>query len=744
MAAWAAVIVVVVPFAGGLAARALPLRAMRAIRALALACAAIALAAALFACGGIGTNETLAVPWIPAWGLSIGVRVDAAGALFALLVAAVGLAALVYAGPYLAHHLHGRPERERTFYAAMLAFGGAVAGAAYAPGPLLLYVFWELAGIPSYLLIGLDHDDPESRFAARRALIVTGAGGIALLAVAILLGPSFRFGATGAIPPPERAAPIAVLALVAAATKSAQFPFHAWLPRAMTAPTPVSAFLHSAALVALGVLLVLRLSPFLDGVLLWRAGLVAIGAGSMAVASVGALAAPRLKGLLAFSTIGQYGYLFWTAGVGGAAANGAVLAFFVAHALAKSGLFLVAGAITHATDRADLAALGGLARRMPGWLVAAAMLAATAAGVPATVGFAAKEGLLAVSRGAGPLPALAFTAASAFAAAYLIRFVARPFFSATRADIARRPGWPMLVPALGLSAAALVLGLFPAPLELAAGFHPTADWRDALLTAAALAMGAASLLVLPRIERAAARMRSWVDGEAAFDAARGGGRAVASMAIRLQSGDLRRYIAVTGIATAALTVTIALAEPARVPGALPPVSVAEAAVLALTVAAALMIAVSRRRVIAIVAQAASGYAFAALFAVSNAPDVALVIVHVETLATVLFVLAAARLRRIPALPSRAPPAQPRWRTPLIAGSAGLAGFLLAIAALTAAPRRPIASHYFEATRQMGAHDVVAAILVSFRGLDTFGEITVFALSATAVVAFSRIYARGTA
>ena len=337
---------------------------------------------------------SVTAPWAPALNLSLSFRFDGLSLLFAILITAVGTLIVVYAGKYLEAH----PDVAR-FHVALFAFMGSMLGLVLSDNVILLFVFWELTGFTSYLLIGFEHDRAEARRAATQALIVTGGGGLALLAAGILVVQaagtpllSDVVNAGGLAGHPLHAG-LVVLVLIAAFTKSAQFPFHFWLPNAMQAPTPVSAYLHSATMVKAGVYLVARMTPILGGAPIWTGTITLVAAITIVAGAVRALLERDLKRVLAYSTISALGILMLLFGMGSAHAVAAGCAYLLAHACYKGALFLVAGAVEHETGTRDVSLLGGLRQTMPRTAIAAALAAGSMAGIPLFFGFIAKEQL---------------------------------------------------------------------------------------------------------------------------------------------------------------------------------------------------------------------------------------------------------------------------------------------------------------------------------------------------------------
>jgi multicomponent Na+:H+ antiporter subunit A len=377
------------------------------------------------------------VAWSPELGVSMSFALDGLSLLFALLICGIGALVLVYAGGYLAGH----PQLGR-FYAFLLLFMGAMLGLVLADNLLVLFVFWELTSISSFLLIGFNHERPEARAAARQALLITGGGGLALLAGLILLGfagGSFELSellARGALMDghPLYGA-VLVLVLAGAFTKSAQFPFHFWLPSAMEAPTPVSAYLHSATMVKAGIYLLARLNPLLGGTDAWLFSLGGVGGATMLVGGILALYQTDLKRILAYTTVSALGILVLLLGIGTEEAIIAAMAFLLAHGLYKGALFMIAGIVDHETGVRNVEKLGGLWRSMPITAGVAVLAALSLAGFGPVFSFIAKELLFETALHAERFGALLIgttVAASAVFVAEGLIITARPFFGPTQ------------------------------------------------------------------------------------------------------------------------------------------------------------------------------------------------------------------------------------------------------------------------------------------------------------------------
>ena len=691
-------------------------------------------------------------PWAPALNLSLSFRFDGLGLLFAVLITAVGTLIVIYGRRYLESH----PDAGR-FHVALFAFMGSMLGLVLSDNVILLFVFWELTGFSSFLLIGFDHGRPAARRAATQALIVTGGGGLALLAAGILvvtasgtplLSDLLRSG--GLVGHPLHAGMV-VLVLIAAFTKSAQFPFHFWLPNAMQAPTPVSAYLHSATMVKAGVYLVARMTPILGGAPIWTVTITVIATVTMVFGAIRALLETDLKRVLAYSTISALGILMLLFGIGSPQAVTAGLVYLLAHACYKGALFLVAGAVEHETGTRDVASLGGLGRMMPGTAVGAILAAGSMAGIPLFYGFIAKEQFyesLRMSALPGPwsgvLVALAVATSICLGAAGFIAGIA-PFRgrAMTTPAVHDAPASLWLGPVI-LGVTGFSLGVLPAlsarPVALAVaavtGAVPSVTlvpWHG-FTTTFALSMltlvGAVALFVL--------RARLWrLDWPAALHAEHLYSFSISTLdalgrrlAPALQSASLRSYV-LTVVATAIGLVALALAAD----GALPqprrwtPVAVHEGLLAALIVAGALAAAFAQTRMAAVLSLGTVGYGMAVLYALLGAPDLAMTQFAVETLTVVIFVLVFYRLRGFGDLSSRLT----RMRDAIVAAAAGALVTTLVLFVGASGTRSRLADYFADAAPNL-AHglNVVNVILVDFRGFDTMGEITVLVTVAIGV------------
>jgi multicomponent Na+:H+ antiporter subunit A len=708
----------------------------------------------VYAFGLVGIRGPIraTVPWVPGLDLSLSFHLDGLSALFATLITAVGTLIVVYAAKYLEGHPHaGR------FQVALFAFMGSMLGLVLSDNVIGIFVFWELTGFTSYLLIGFDHEREEARRAATQALIVTGAGGLALLASAILL---VQVGGTsslsellgrGSLADDPLSAGITGLVLLAAFTKSAQFPFHFWLPNAMQAPTPVSAYLHSATMVKAGVYLVARMTPLLGGTMLWTGTVIVVGALTIIGGSYRALLETDLKRVLAYSTISALGVLMLLFGIGTPQAATAGLVYLLAHACYKGALFLVAGAVEHETGTRDVGALGGLRRSMPVTAFAAALAAVSMTGIPLSAGFIAKEQFYESVTMLG-LPAAwqciaiaaAVAASACLGAAGLMAGLA-PFAGSRTPSPAAHDAAPSLwLGPLVLGVAGLLAGTVPAlvawPIELAVASITRTDARVSLAVwhgfSASLILSAVTLAgsLALFLYRDSVRRVAWpraLHTERLYSGTISAVHAISRrIAPALQSASLRTYVLIVlGTAVAFVTTALAAGRILPTPRRWTPIEYHEGLIAALIVAGALSAVLARSAMSAVLSLGAVGYGVAVMYALLGAPDLAMTQFAVETLTVVIFVLVFYRLRGFEDLSSRLV----RTRDALVALTAGtlVTTLVLFVGASGTTSRL---SNFFAETAPALAHgrNVVNVILVDFRGFDTLGEITVLVTVAIGV------------
>lgn len=755
-------IAVAVGFVMAAAAPTIERRAGRAAGWLLAAVPAAVAAWFAYAAVAVGPGEAVVerYEWAPAIGISLAFRADGLSLLLALLVSAIGALVLVYGGGYLAHH----PQLGR-FYALTLAFMASMLGLVLAENLFLLYVFWEFTTISSYLLIGFDHDRPEARKAATQALVVTFLGGLGLLAGAVLLqqiAGTVEITALRAQAGAIRAHPhygwAVGLVLAAAFTKSAQFPFHFWLPNAMEAPTPVSAYLHSATMVKAGVFLLARMNPILGGTPEWSAPVATVGAITMVLGAWLALFKTDLKQILAYTTVSVLGVLTFLIGMNTKLAFEAMMGFLVSHALYKGALFLAAGSVQHEAGSRDLNELGGLARAMPATAAAAAIAAASMAGLPPTFGFIAKELFYEAagieSAGGNSL----YGGVAVFAGALLFTSAAtvalRPFFGGRQCAPRQAHEAPaaMWIPAALLAAGGLLFGLLPGALAPMVGsaalagrpgdvvpltLHLFHGWTPVLgLSAISVAAGAALYAMRDTLATRRPRVGRWGPARL-YDLAMETLHTLAGEHTRtIQSGRLRYYLLTTVVALLALvgaTLARTGAWPRR--AEYTGLHLHEAALVVVILMSTMAAVRSDSRLAAVASLGVVGLGVALIFALVGAPDVAITLIAAETLTVILLLLV---LYHLPTFSDLSLPRE-RFRDAVVALSIGAVMGALVLVAPAAREAAAISRFFIEASYpQAHGRNVVNVILTDFRSFDTLGEITVLAVAGGGVYALLRL------
>ncbi len=678
-------------------------------------------------------------PWVPALGVDVHLLLDPLALAFALLICGIGAPVVVFAGGYLRGKAVAAPT-----VAGLLAFAAAMLGLVLADDALFMFVCWEATTIISYLLVGLEYEKSSARTAARRALLITAAGGLALLGA--LVGLEVVTGADTLSTTPALADGAAVFialgVLLAAFTKSAQVPFHVWLPGAMAAPTPVSAYLHSAAMVKAGVYLVLRLAPTLGEVWLWRPALLIVGGATALVGGLLAMAATDLKRILACTTVAALGCMLLLAGVDHPLALGAALGLALAHGLYKAGLFMVAGATEKVAGSRDLAQMDPAGARMP-WILAvtAGLAGLSMAAAPPFFGFAAKETALTVALagggGAAVFGALVLTLAGA-AFVYAALAVARePRGASGKRLTVMVIGPPLLLalvglvagPGSGLLGAALLDPVAGAAVGLAVWHGVGVPLGLSLLALALGVVGwrrrAAVRAAAPRIDRAADP--GWHDRLWSHVVALAGAVARAVQPVALRANLSVILLAAVGMVTFAL---LRMRPPSAWVGS--PMPDAIDVMLALFLLGGALGAVrARGRLTAIGALGAVGIGAALFYLRHGAPDLAMTQLLVEVLTVVLLMLA---FRGLPDLGPRRTGAERRWSAGVALAAGGMIGALVYVAG--AVDLGPGISTWFstQALPEGYGRNVVNVILVDFRALDTLGEVVVLAVAALGALA----------
>ena len=761
-----------------LAALALPWLAALALFALpngrrntaaAIAGGATLLAAGLLAMQGpavfAGDVPRFSWPWLPFEGADFGLRVDGLAWTFALLVLGIGALVVLYARYYLS-----ADDPMARFYALFMVFMGAMLGLVLADNLLLLVVFWELTSLSSFLLIGYWQDRADARRGARLSLTITALGGLALLGGVLLLGDivgSFQLDAVLAAGEVVRAhpwyAPTLVLILLGAFAKSAQFPLHFWLPQAMAAPTPVSAYLHSATLVKAGVFLIARLHPTLAGTDLWFYVVSLTGLATLVTGAYIAMFQHDLKGLLAYSTISHLGLITLLFGLSTPLATVAGVFHILNHAIFKASLFMAAGVIDHETGSRDMRRLHGLHKYMPLTAALAIVASAAMAGVPLLNGFLSKEMFFAetLQLDAWPLLSVAMpllaTVAAAFSVAYSLRFIHDVFWNGEPVGLPRKPHDPplwMLAPIGTLAALCLLVGILPALLVgplLAVTAAPVVGgalpdyslsiWHGfnlpLLMSVLALFVGVALYVMLQRLFRLHDLVHLPRGGREIFDATVAAAvRASRALTDLLVNGSVQRSVLLITLAALVLGLFTLLApQPATAPLTVAATSAGPVAwtlwLLTLCSLAAL-IARHRERLEALVYLGVVGLAVSLTFGALSAPDLLLTQLLVEVASILLLLLA---LNFLPQRSSRTDPPRRRWRDAGLALGAGV-GISTLVYAVLSRPRPDSLAPWFLENSGPGAFgtNAVNVILVDFRAFDTLGEITVLGLAAVLVAA----------
>ncbi|WP_136253590.1 putative monovalent cation/H+ antiporter subunit A [Onishia niordana] len=700
--------------------------------------------------------------WVPGLDITLTFMIDGLAWLFAMLITVIGALVLVYSREYL----HGHRDLPR-FLVVITAFMMSMLGLVLADNLVTLFVFWELTSITSYLLIGFNHTDSAARKAALQGLLVTVGGGLALLAGFVLLalaGDSWSLHELvqrgDVLRGHDLYTPLLICVLLGAFTKSAQFPFHFWLPNAMAAPTPVSAYLHSATMVKAGVYLLARLHPALGGTDGWVITLSLVGAVTMVTGAFLAMQHTNVKKLLAYSTVMGLGTLTMLLGIGTEKALVAFAVFLLAHSLYKGALFMVAGILDHETGTKDVTAMGGLRHLMPATAIVAGVAGLSLAGLPPLLGFVGKE-LMLTSVLEAPfwrllILLLAFTAAFLTLAVAAI-IVLRPFFG-QRQDTPQPPHDPSRVMLAGpglLAALSLLFGLVPGLLDPVVGAVVTgmgapeakvhlALWHGFNLP---LALSFASLVLGLTIYRLWDRLRAGLTRlaplircgpEAGYDALMAGLVILADGQTRfLQNGYIRNYLVMTLLVLVGLVGHALFFRHGLAPDVTLSVYFHEAVTAGLMIAGAVAACVMRSRLAAVAALGVMGFSIALTFVLFSAPDLAITQLLVETLTVILLVLVLFRLPRFATLST---PTE-RLRDLVVASLTGGLITLLMLAVLSG-ERLPRISDYMVANSQpLGhGHNIVNVILVDFRALDTLGEMFVLALAAIGVFAMLRFHA----
>ncbi|PJN87438.1 Na+/H+ antiporter subunit A [Bacillus sp. mrc49] len=738
-----------------------------------------------------GDVMTERAAWIPSLGIHVDFYVDGLGLLFALLITGIGSLVVLYSVFYLSKE----KERLNQFYVFLLLFMGAMLGVVLSDNLIVLYTFWEFTSLSSFLLIGYWNERERSRYGAQKSLLITVLGGLSLLGGIILLsimGNTFSIreliAQSGQLMDHSLFTPALLLVLLGAFTKSAQFPFHIWLPDAMEAPTPVSAYLHSATMVKAGIYLVARLSPVFaeSGLWLWLVsitGLITLFWGSFS-----AIKQTDLKGILAFSTISQLGLIMSLLGLGAAAlhydsmgeniylaATVAAVFHLINHATFKGSLFMVAGIIDHETGTRDIKKLGGLMQVMPITFTVAIIGAFSMAGLPPFNGFLSKEMFLASMVNVLELdifnmdtwgvlfPVIAWIA-SVFTFIYSMIVVLKPFTGNLQANLLdRKPHEApigMLVSPIILALLVIVFGIFPNLLASSiikpavAGIQPSlatddfhvhiAFWHgfkpEVWMTIGIIALGILLYKMLPKWQRITQLVPERISLNSLYDnGLRGLERSSSSVMKLLMTGSLRNYLlSIFLFFILSLGFTIYWKDAFTLDtGHFAPIGFYELLLAGVIVVAAIAILFAKSRLTSIIILGAVGYAISLFFVLLRAPDLALTQLVIETISVSLFLLC---FFHLPLMASRKEERMTfRLNNALISIGVGVIVTLIALSAHSNKLFDSISSYYLEnAYKEAGGKNVVNVILVDFRGLDTMFEITVLSIAALGIFAMIKL------
>lgn len=703
-----------------------------------------------------GQTHIITYTWFSAFNINLSFLVDGLSLTLGLIVSGIGAIIVFYASGYL----HGHVKLAR-FYGYLLFFMTSMMGVVLSNNIISLFIFWELTSISSYLLIGFNHEQERSRYASLQALLVTGGGGLALMAGLILMGNvagtytiSELLNMNTLVTGHYLYVPILVLVLLGAFTKSAQFPFHFWLPNAMEAPTPVSAYLHSATMVKAGVFLLARLNPVLSGPEVWHTTLLIFGGVTMLMGAAMAIGQTDLKRILAYTTVSALGIMVFLIGLGTKYAITAAVTFLVVHAMYKGGLFLVAGAIDHETGTRDIRKLGGLYKMLPLIGIGAVLAALSYAGIPPFFGFIAKELIYEAAFNAPIHPYVLIAAAiltNMFLVATAIMVGIKPFFGAYK----ETPKHPHAAP-LSLWIGPVVLGVLgllcgiiyyipntflvgPATLSVfAAEGAKLSLWHGfniILLFSLVTLLGGLlfySLSAYIRKHQSIFDKIAAVGPEEIYKKLLQGMLTFAKKQINFfQDGFLRHYFMwILGFFVFLIVLAVVhLNILPQITFDLSDIYLYEAMVVFIMLFAAFAAIVSKSVLASVAALGIVGYGIALIFTFYSAPDLALTQFSIETLTVILLVLIVYNVPKFTDIS----PTKTKIRDIAISATVGLCITLLVLVVINSPADSRISSYFLENSYKLAhGRNVVNVILVDFRALDTLGEITVLAIAAVGI------------
>lgn len=714
-----------------------------------------------------GEIITRSYEWVPSFGLNLNFVLDGLSLLFVLLITGIGFLVFAYTAAYLKGH-----EYLDKFYGYLGMFMGAMLGLVLSDNLLSMFLFWELTSISSFFLIGFNNTSKASRKSAILALTITGSGGYLLLAGALLLGSvsgtysiSEMLSLSEFIAGSEHYILIVLLIFGAAFTKSAQFPFHFWLPGAMKAPTPVSTYLHSATMVKAGIYLLLRFTPILGNQEFWNNSLIIVGGITMFYAAVHTLFRTDLKGVLAYSTISVLGILVFLIGLGTQFALTAAAVYIIVHALYKATLFLVTGIIDHETGTRDITKLAGLRKVLLPVAIAGFLAAVSSAGIPPTVGFLGKDLVYESTLGSGDWSIV--LTILAIATNILILYAGfvvgiKPFTGKLPEAYEKLhlPSPLMWVPPVILSVLGIIIGILPWIIEgsLIQPVVNAVGWNGGevhlklwhgfntvlLLSGITLAVGIALYFILKPShskEEGIARLEM-ISPKSLMLAFGSGFTKFSSMWTKLfQNGFLRNYVSTIVLVLVILVGFSLFTGPEASPidwSSFGEVSFYEMVIMGIMFVAVLFIVASRSRLTAVVGMGVVGYAICLLFLVYSAPDLAMTQFSIDTLTVILFVLVLSSLPKYLSIPDY----KMRIKDGILSVAFGGLISIIALEVLSNPVNKEISDYYAENAYVL-AHgkNVVNVILVDFRGADTLIEISVLTVAAIGVFSLLKLRLR---
>jgi multicomponent Na+:H+ antiporter subunit A len=700
--------------------------------------------------------------WFPLLGINFSFLLDGLSLTFVLIISLIGTAVFLYAGSYMKNY-----EQTGRFYLYIGVFMTSMIGLVLSDNMITLFIFWELTSISSYLLIGFNHHKESSRKSALQALIITGGGGLALMAGLILLeqiSGSFEisslYGLNSKIISSAFYPTIVILILIGAFTKSAQFPFHFWLPNAMDAPTPVSAYLHSATMVKAGIYLIARFNHAIGGTELWQDTILVVGTITMLTAALLSFKQTDLKKLLAYSTLSVLGTLTMLLGIGSHLAIKAFFIFLVAHSLYKGTLFLVAGTLDHETGTRDVSKLGGLKKYLPITMTASILASLSMMGIVPLVGFISKEtvysSILEVESFRLFLLSLAVLS-NAFIVMVTILVGIKPFFGKLLPTSKSPHEAPikMLIGPVVLSVLGLLTGLFPdffiqklldqstisilseelgIKIKLWHGFNFVL-----LLSFVTLFLGIGIYYFRKQIVHVVDNITfsNYLKPSYWYEKSLNGILSFAKLQTKiLQNGYLRYYIIFIILTTLGLGgYALSRVQGIELLEINTTITIYELIIGIIIIASTFIVITSDSRLKAIVALGVVGFCMGIIFILYSAPDLALTAFAIETLTVILFVLV---LYKLPKYLKFSNPAS-KVRDVIIAACVGIFMTFIVLLVTAGEMQSELKKYFAETSLSEGkGRNIVNVILVDFRALDTLGEITVLAVAAIGVYALLKL------